>query len=161
LTHARGFKLSREQCSGNGYEYGGTTINNINGRVPGESIFIIANIILCYSHLVNPIMSLYCQDGIMSTCDALFFPRKNAPLLLNNILSVGTLQNGYLCKVPLPRVSRHQSPAAVAATIKNPHDIGYLPDPRMPWIIISTDFIIWRKQAHRTCTICWLIHRLH
>ncbi len=49
--------------------------------------------------------------------------------------SVGTPQNGYLRKVPLPRVTLVQraSPAAVAATLtENPHDTGYLPDPRIP-----------------------------
>ena len=48
---------------------------------------------------------------------------------------VGTLQNGYLRKVPLPRVPQVQraSPTAVAATlIENPHDTGYLPDLRIP-----------------------------
>ncbi len=43
---------------------------------------------------------------------------------------VGTLQNGYLRKVPLPRVPRGQStsPAAAAATLlENPRDTGYLP----------------------------------
>jgi hypothetical protein len=48
---------------------------------------------------------------------------------------VGTLQNGYLRKVPLPRVPQIQraSPTAVAATlIVNPPDTGYLPDPRIP-----------------------------
>ena len=48
---------------------------------------------------------------------------------------VGTLQNGYLRKVPLPRVPQVQraSPTAVAATlVVNPSDTGYLPDPRIP-----------------------------
>jgi hypothetical protein len=49
--------------------------------------------------------------------------------------SVGTLQNGYLHKVPLPRVPHHQStsPAAVAATfLANPTDTNYSPDPQIP-----------------------------
>ncbi len=46
---------------------------------------------------------------------------------------VGTLQNGYLRKVPLPRVPQVQrtSPTAVAVAatlLVNPHDTGYLPD---------------------------------
>ena len=48
---------------------------------------------------------------------------------------VGTLQNGYLRKVPLPRVPQVQraSPTPVAVTLlANPHDTGYLPDPRIP-----------------------------
>jgi hypothetical protein len=47
---------------------------------------------------------------------------------------VGTLQNGYLCKVTLPRVPQVQraSPTAVAAALLgNPHDTSYLPDPRI------------------------------
>jgi hypothetical protein len=50
------------------------------------------------------------------------------------VVSVGTLQNGYLRKVPLPRVPRHQSTslAAVAATsLVNPCATGYLPDTRI------------------------------
>ncbi len=48
---------------------------------------------------------------------------------------VGTLQNGYLRKVPLPRVPHHQStsPAAVAATLlANRTDTHYSLDPRIP-----------------------------
>jgi hypothetical protein len=48
---------------------------------------------------------------------------------------VGTLENGYLRKVPLPQVPRCKStsPVAVAATLLvNPQDTGYLPDPRIP-----------------------------
>jgi hypothetical protein len=49
--------------------------------------------------------------------------------------TVGTLENGYLRKVPLPRVPRSKStsPVVVAATVlANPLDTGYLPDPRIP-----------------------------
>jgi hypothetical protein len=48
---------------------------------------------------------------------------------------VGTLKDGYLCKVPLPRVSRGQSTIPVAATTTfpvYPQDAGYLPDPWIP-----------------------------
>ncbi len=48
---------------------------------------------------------------------------------------VGTLENGYLRKVTLPRVPRSKStsPVAVAATVlANPPDTCYLPDPRIP-----------------------------
>ena len=48
---------------------------------------------------------------------------------------VGTLQNGYLRKVPLPRipqVQRARSTAVAATLIVNPPDTGYLPDPRIP-----------------------------
>jgi hypothetical protein len=48
---------------------------------------------------------------------------------------VGTLKDGYLCKVPIPRVPRYQStiPVACKATfIVNPQATGYLPDPQIP-----------------------------
>ena len=48
---------------------------------------------------------------------------------------VGTLQNGDLHKVPLPRVPRGQSnsPMATAVTfLENPSHTSYLPDPRIP-----------------------------
>jgi hypothetical protein len=60
-------------------------------------------------------------------------PRALQPSALKGC--VGTLQNGYLRKVPLPRVPRHQStsPAVVAATfLANPTDTSYLPDPQIP-----------------------------
>ena len=62
-----------------------------------------------------------------------FLPRALRPSALKGC--VGTLQNGCLRKVPLPRVPRGQStsPAAAAATLlENPRDTGYLPDPRIP-----------------------------
>jgi hypothetical protein len=62
-----------------------------------------------------------------------FLPRALRPSTLKGC--VGTLQNGYLRKVPLPRVPRGQStsPAAAAATVQaNPQDTSYLPDPRIP-----------------------------
>ncbi len=60
-------------------------------------------------------------------------PRAIRPSALKGC--VGTLQNGYLRKVPLPQVPRHQSTslAAVAATsLVNPCATGYLPDTRIP-----------------------------
>ncbi len=48
---------------------------------------------------------------------------------------VGTLKDGYLHKVPLPRVPRGQNTIPVAATVTfpvNPHDTSYLPDPQIP-----------------------------
>jgi hypothetical protein len=48
---------------------------------------------------------------------------------------VGTLKNGYLCKVPLPRVPRDQSTIPVACTATytvNPQATGYSPDPQIP-----------------------------
>ena len=60
-------------------------------------------------------------------------PRALQPSALKGC--VGTLQNGYLRKVPLPRVPHHQStsPAAVAATLlANPTDTHYSLDPRIP-----------------------------
>jgi hypothetical protein len=48
---------------------------------------------------------------------------------------VGTLKDGYLRKVPLPRVPGGQSTIPVAATATfpvNPHDTSYLPDPWIP-----------------------------
>jgi hypothetical protein len=62
-----------------------------------------------------------------------FLPQALRPSALKGC--VGTLQNGYLRKVPLPRVPQvpRASPTAVAATLLgNPHDTGYLPDPRIP-----------------------------
>ncbi len=48
---------------------------------------------------------------------------------------VGTLKDGYLCKVPLPQVPHGQSiiPVACAVTFSaNPYDIDYLQDPQIP-----------------------------
>jgi hypothetical protein len=50
-------------------------------------------------------------------------------------INVGTLKDGYLRKVPLPRVPHGQSIIPVAATATfpvHPQDAGYLPDPRIP-----------------------------
>ncbi len=62
-----------------------------------------------------------------------FLPRALRPSALKGC--VGTLQNGYLRKVPLPRipqVQRARSTAVAATLIVNPPDTGYLPDPRIP-----------------------------
>jgi hypothetical protein len=62
-----------------------------------------------------------------------YLPRALHPSALKGC--VGTLENGYLRKVSLPRVLRRKStsPVAVAATLlANPQDTGYLPDPRIP-----------------------------
>jgi hypothetical protein len=62
-----------------------------------------------------------------------YLPRAICPSALKGC--VGTLKNGYLCKVPLPRVPRSKStsPVAVATTVlANLLDTGYLLDPRIP-----------------------------
>ncbi len=61
-------------------------------------------------------------------------------ILYNSKLSVcraevRTLKDGYLRKVPLPRVPRGQSTIPVAATATfpvNPHNTSYLTDPMIP-----------------------------
>jgi hypothetical protein len=48
---------------------------------------------------------------------------------------VGTLKDGYLCEVPLPRVPRNQSNIPVACksiVTVNPQATGYLQDTRIP-----------------------------
>ncbi len=47
---------------------------------------------------------------------------------------VGTLKDGYIRRVPLPRVPQVQStsPVACATTHMNPRHTGYLPVPRIP-----------------------------
>jgi hypothetical protein len=60
-------------------------------------------------------------------------PRAIKPSALKGC--VGTLKDGYLRKVPLPRVPRDQSTIPVVCTATfpvNPHDTGYLPDPQIP-----------------------------
>jgi hypothetical protein len=55
-------------------------------------------------------------------------------MLLMSGINVGTLENGYVREVPLPRVPRSKSTSlvVVAATVlANPLDAGYLPDPRI------------------------------
>jgi hypothetical protein len=50
-------------------------------------------------------------------------------------MHVGTLKDGYLRKVPLPRVPRGQSIIPVTCTVTfqvNPYDTNYLQDPRIP-----------------------------
>jgi hypothetical protein len=62
-----------------------------------------------------------------------FLPRALRPSALKGI--VGTLKDGYLCKVPLPRVPRQQSTILVACTMTfptNPLPTYYLGFPRIP-----------------------------
>jgi hypothetical protein len=57
-------------------------------------------------------------------------PRALRPSALKGC--VGTLKDGYLCKVPLPQVPRNQStiPVAASATFPvNTHDTSYSPNP--------------------------------
>ena len=55
-------------------------------------------------------------------------------LALALTLIVGTLEDGYIRKVPLPRVPRIQSASLVASAMihKNPAHTGYLPIARIP-----------------------------
>jgi hypothetical protein len=59
---------------------------------------------------------------------------------------VGTLKNGYIRKVPLPRIPRIQSPSALVANVatatSNSHDTCYLQVPRVP-----TWSDIWRSLS--------------
>jgi hypothetical protein len=61
-----------------------------------------------------------------------YLPRAERPSTLKGC--VGTLKDGYICKVSLPRVPQVQSmsPVACAVTIRNPAHTGYLPVSRIP-----------------------------
>ncbi len=61
-----------------------------------------------------------------------YLPRAERPNTLKGC--VGTLKDGYIHKVPLPRVPQVQStsPVACAVTIRNPAYTGYLPVSRIP-----------------------------
>jgi hypothetical protein len=50
------------------------------------------------------------------------------------VMVVGTLKDGYIRRVPLPRVPQVQSTSLVACatTHMNPIHTGYLPVPRIP-----------------------------
>ena len=83
--------------------------------------------------MVVPVLSVL--TGLSVLADPAHFVSSHWSRQFLTVLTVGTLQNGYLRKVPLPRVPQVQraSPTAVAATLLvNPHDTGYLPDPRIP-----------------------------
>jgi hypothetical protein len=78
-------------------------------------------------HLAVPPWYLHQEDSPR------ILPRALRPSALKGC--VGTPKDGYLCKVPLPRVPRGQSTIPVAATVTfpvHPQDAGYLPDPRIP-----------------------------
>jgi hypothetical protein len=61
-----------------------------------------------------------------------YLPKAERPSTLKGC--VGTLKDGYICKIPLPRVPHVQSrsPVACAVTIMNPTHTGYLPVSRIP-----------------------------
>jgi hypothetical protein len=62
-----------------------------------------------------------------------FLPRAQTPSALKGC--VGTLDDGYLCKVPLPRAPRVQSPGHVTCATVMVHDkcdTCYLQIPRIP-----------------------------
>jgi hypothetical protein len=62
----------------------------------------------------------------------LYLPRAVRPSTLKGC--VGTLKDGYIQRVPLPRVPRVQStsPVACATIHRNPTHTGYLPIVRIP-----------------------------
>ena len=73
-----------------------------------------------------------------------YLPRAVRPSTLKGC--VGTLKDGYIRKVPLPRIPRIQSPSALVANVatatSNSHDTCYLQVPRVP-----TWSDIWRSLS--------------
>ena len=64
-----------------------------------------------------------------------YFPRAERPSTLKGC--VGTLKDGYIRNIPLPRVTQVQS-TTLCMTRMNPLHIGDLP---IPWIPLWSDFI--------------------
>jgi hypothetical protein len=89
-------------------------------------------------------------------------PRALRPSALKGC--VGTLKDGYLHKVPLPRVSHGQSTIPVAATVTfpvHPKDASYLPDPRIPLYNNLTRLLVGMSKLCLRLSSCWLISNSH
>ncbi len=76
--------------------------------------------------------------------------------------SVGTLKDGYIRKVPLPRIPRIQSPSALVANVatatSNSHDTCYLQVPRVPtWSDILRSLSGLGQITHRPFLPVWLM----
>ncbi len=73
--------------------------------------------------------------------------------------TVGTLKDGYIRKVPLPRIPRIQSPSALVANVatatSNSHDTCYVQVPRVPtWSDILRSLSGLGQISHRPFFAC-------
>jgi hypothetical protein len=88
------------------------------------------------------------KNFIQEVCGVFFFLTHgvNGGLLPTLSALIGTLKDGYIRKVPLPRIPRIQSPSALVANVatatSNSHDTCYLQVPRVP-----TWSDIWRSLS--------------
>ena len=89
-----------------------------------------------------------------------FLPRAVRPSTLKGC--VGTLKDGYIRKVPLPRVPRVQSTsehvASAATATRNSHDTCYLQVPRVPtWSDLVRSLSGLGRRSLRPFSPVWLM----
>ena len=111
-----------------------------------------------------PSHQIYSLPG--NICDTIRHAARNKGAGVNadsiELFSVGTLKDGYIRNVPLPRVPRIQSTsehvASAATATRNSHDTCYLQVPRVPtWSDLVRSLSGLGRRSLRPFSPVWLM----